>query len=319
MSNPYRMPALLTTITLSTLLGALILVQRPDRGGSAAQSAPTATPTARVIRVGRSDSRSTPFAVSAGGTPAVGRAAVIASPTPWLLIEGDEPVRGSSTPTPWLVIADETAVATLPTPAPTATPSPTPSPIPIPTATATPLPTATPTPARPPTIAPVNPSRAPTIAPPTTARGTFTAENWKGGFYRGDGLAYGRPWVAVYGALSPYPQATLQFAIAGVPAGDATLTVTGLDDEWAAANDVRLTANGQEIYRGPSPFPNWDGVGNGANAAWTAVAFTIPDGLLRDGENDITVANLTPADSFDAPPYVLLSDAVLELPLLAAS
>jgi len=154
----------------------------------------------------------------------------------------------------------------------------------------------------------------PTIAPSTTARLAFTAADWKGGFYRGDAQYYGRPWVAIYGAYSAYPRATLSFTLTDAPSQAATVTITGLDDEWSALNQIALDVNGQVIFTGASPFPNWDGVGNGENAAWTSVPFTIPAGVLRAGTNDITLSNLMPSDSFNSPPYVLVSDASLDLP-----
>ena len=134
-----------------------------------------------------------------------------------------------------------------------------------------------------------------------------------GGYYRGDSQAYGRPWVAVYGALSDFPRATLAFTLDATPGRPATISITGLDDEWAALNPIALEVNGQAVYSGPSPFLNWDGVGTGANAAWTTVPFTIPSGVLRAGANEITFANLTPVASFNSPPYVLLADATLEI------
>lgn len=141
----------------------------------------------------------------------------------------------------------------------------------------------------------------------------FAAEDWAGGFYRGDGQAYGRPWVAIYGANSAYPRASLVFTLKAAPDGPATLTVTGLDDEWAARNDIVLDVNGETIFTGAAPFANWDGVGNGADAAWTTVAYPIPEGALRAGANEIVIANLTPSGNFNAPPYVLLAHSSLEV------
>ena len=172
------------------------------------------------------------------------------------------------------------------------------------TATATPLPTATPSP---------TPQVAPTLAPARDFRLQFAADDWVGGYYRGDSQTYGRPWSAVYGAMSDYPRATLGFTLDATPGRAATLSITGLDDEWQSLNPVALEVNGQAVFSGSSPFLNWDGVGNGANAAWTTVTFTIPNGILRAGPNEITFANLSPVASFNAPPYVLLADAALEI------
>jgi hypothetical protein len=153
----------------------------------------------------------------------------------------------------------------------------------------------------------------PTIAPTTGKLLTFTTEDWEGAFYRGDSVYYGRPWAALYGASSSYPRARLTFLLDADPAGETILTVTGLDDDWSALNEISLEVNGAQVFVGQSPFPNWDGVGNGANAAWTSVSFTIAPGILRAGPNAVEVANLTPGSNFSAPPYVLLADATLQL------
>jgi hypothetical protein len=248
----------------------------------------TATPTPRVILIRPT---STPSSLPTATAPP-SRAALPTATPPVITIE---------TPAPSGLTPTATA-----TPAPTTPPTPTATPLPMatPAPTATPLPTATPS---------LSPPAAPTLAPARDVRLRFTAEDWAGGYYRGDSQAYGRPWVAVYGALSDYPQATLGFTLDATPGREAAISITGLDDEWATLNPITLEVNGEAVYTGPSPFVNWDGVGNGANAAWTTVPFTIPSGMLRAGPNEITFANRSPAASFDAPPYVLLADAVLEI------
>lgn len=159
-------------------------------------------------------------------------------------------------------------------------------------------------------------SPAPTPVPivPSTTVAAFTAADWRGAFYRGDSQFYGRPWSAIYGAASEYPSATIRFRLDGEPTAPATLTLTGLDDELDALNPIAIEVNGQQVFSGPSPFLNWDGVGNGANAAWTEAAVTIPAELLQQGRNEIVIANLSPSGNFNAPPYVLLGDATLEVP-----
>jgi hypothetical protein len=128
------------------------------------------------------------------------------------------------------------------------------------------------------------------------------------------GAMYGRPWMALYGAQSAYPAATLVVRLESAPTGPAALTLTGLDDEWPALNPLTMTVNDQVVFSGPSPFANWDGSGNSAAVAWTPVTLAIPAELLHAGRNTITVANLTPSSAFNAPPYVLLAETVLTLP-----
>ena len=255
-----------------------------------AQSLPTVspTPTPRVIVINRPTPLPTPLPTP---TVAAGQATVVETE-----VATSTPVGSATTPPP--------ATATpsvLPTPVPTATATPPPPTMVLPTAT----------------VAPQPEEPIPTISPGPGELGsliTFTAEDWAGGYYRGDSQAYGRPWVALYGASSNYPQAQLTFRLAADVAGDSVFTVTGLDDEWAASNEIRLEVNGATVFVGPGPFPNWDGVGNGANAAWTSVSFTIPSGMLRAGPNTIEIANRTPGSNYNAPPYVLLADATLQVP-----
>ena len=132
----------------------------------------------------------------------------------------------------------------------------------------------------------ISPDETPTPAPPhgtplRAARLDFTADQWAGGFYRGDSRAYGRPWTAIYGAYSAYPRAVISFVLDAAPAEPATLVVTGLDDEWDALNAIVLEVNGQPLFSGASPFANWDGVGDGSQAAWTSVQVTVPAGVLQ--------------------------------------
>ena len=259
----------------------------------------------------QADPTSTPRSLVFGQPTPTPRVVVMLRPTSTPAV-GASPasMTGTATPRPTLTAILRPAATASPTPFPTLSPSPTPTPEPPPTAT--PQPTPTPSPTVPP------PTTTPTATPPPTpalvVRVEFSAADWSGGYYRGDALAYGRPWIALYGAQSAYPSASLGFALDAAPAGPATLTLTGLDDEWAAANEIALDVNGQRVFAGPSPFPNWDGVGAGEGAAWTTITIELPAGLLLAGANEVVVSNLTPGANFGAPPYVLLAEAALDLP-----
>ncbi|HEX5992374.1 MAG TPA: hypothetical protein VFY70_07360, partial [Thermomicrobiales bacterium] len=134
----------------------------------------TATPTPRVIVIRPT---STPSSLPTATAPP-SRAALPTATPPVITIE--TPAPSGVTPTPTATAAPTTPPTPTATPVPTATPTP----------TATPLPTATPSP---------TPQVVPTLAPARDIRLTFTAEDWVGGYYRGDSQAYGRPWSAVYG------------------------------------------------------------------------------------------------------------------------
>ncbi len=139
----------------------------------------------------------------------------------------------------------------------------------------------------------------------------FAADAWEDAYYQGNGVYYGRPWVAVYGAESEFPRATLAFELDDAPKEDVVLTVDGLDDEWDPKNRIQLEVNGRVVYRGQSWFADWDGVGTGENAAWTTVQITIPADLLREGANEVAFVSREPAANFGSPPYILLSEATL--------
>ncbi len=199
--------------------------------------------------------------------------------------------------------------------------APTPTPISFtvvgktPTATAAAAPTATPRPLPLPTATPrPTPSPTATTSPPTaTATSapsiTFTAQDWQGGLYRGDGQAYGRPWVAIYGAQSQYPRATLSFELPDAPTAPLTFHVAGLDDEIAGPTGIAIEINGATVQLA-SPFADFNA--DFANANWTELDLLIPAELLLTGQNSISFANLAQSASVGLPPYFLLGEGTIQ-------
>jgi tRNA A-37 threonylcarbamoyl transferase component Bud32 len=169
-----------------------------------------------------------------------------------------------------------------------------------------------------PTIAPAGgggseapqPTETPEPDDPGPISLSFSGTDWKSGFTRSDSNFLGRPWTAVYGSQSGYGQAVLIFSLDAAPAGEADLSITGVDDEGGGDSPISIAVNGVEVFSGPSPFPSWEGVDTSIGP-WTAVSFTLPAGLIREGENQITVTNLSPSATINSPPYVLLSDTTL--------
>lgn len=137
----------------------------------------------------------------------------------------------------------------------------------------------------------------------------FSASDWRGGLTRSDAGFLGRPWTAVYGANSGYGSASLRFSLKSTPPGEATLTITGVDDENGGDSPITISVNGVVVFSGASPFPSWDGAS--AVGPWTEVPFTIPAGVLKAGRNEIVVANLDPSANQGMPPYVLVSDTTV--------
>lgn len=156
----------------------------------------------------------------------------------------------------------------------------------------------------------------PTAVAPSAAgsAAVIPAASWEGAYRPRDALHFGRPWVAIYGDLSVYPRATASLRLDAAPTGPATLTLTGIDDEWLDLNPIAVEVNGQQVFTGASPFANWDGTTTGAAGVWTPVTITIASALLQAGRNRITIANLSPSVNVGSPPYVLLGDASLQAP-----
>lgn len=148
---------------------------------------------------------------------------------------------------------------------------------------------------------------------------TFAASSWQGGWLRNNSGFLGRPWVAIYGAQSAYPRASLAFTLAGVPTGDVQVTLTGICDESGTRDPIRVTVNGVGIFTGTAWFAGWNGVGNGANAVWTTVVITLPADYFNTGTNRITVSNLHSGNNFSSPPYVDLGAARVEVPGVGAA
>jgi hypothetical protein len=148
---------------------------------------------------------------------------------------------------------------------------------------------------------------------------TFAASSWQGGWLRNNSGFLGRPWVAIYGAQSDYPRASLVLTLDDVPTGDVRLTLVGICDESGTRDRIRVTVNGVAIFAGTAWFRGWDGEGNGADAVWTTVLITLPVDYFGPGTNRITISNLQSGDNFSSPPYVDLGAARLEVPGVGAS
>ncbi len=148
----------------------------------------------------------------------------------------------------------------------------------------------------------------PTAEPEPLPTIEFGPGDWQDAFPNINEGVYDRAAVAVYGALSPFPTASLRFELPSAPASGATLTIEGLADELGPAQ-ITVTVNGVEAYRGDSGFAGWDP--SAASPAWTPVDYPIPAGVFQAGENEIIVANLANSAAFGLPPYVLLSVATL--------
>jgi len=304
-------PALLVAVALVALIGALVRATGDGNGND--NEPPTRTATTLALA-----------AVTPEPTPT--RRSIIIPANPIRTPVSAEESQPTDVPDP-----TQTPIPPTQKPKPTDVPAPTQTPVPptqepqptnVPVATETPVP---------PTEEPQTSGGAPTIAPsdnsanftaPTTAAGSGDVTNagpvtmnfgpldWSGGFQRTDASFLGRPWTAVYGAPSGSSQATIAFSLENAPSGEVQLTIAGIDDEGGGDSPLSIEVNGVQVFSGPSPFPSWDGADT-SRGPWTAVAFTIPAGVLQAGDNRITVSNLNPSGAVGSPPYVLLNDVSL--------
>ena len=125
---------------------------------------------------------------------------------------------------------------------------------------------------------------------------------WQGGYPDLVPGIYPGEFVAIYGAQSEYPAASLTFELDSVPDHDMTLDITGIDDELPAKVKLQASLNGETIFEGPSEFPDWvEGMEEPGH-----MVFTLPAGTLQQGHNVFTLSNLAPDANFGEPPWVLV-------------
>jgi hypothetical protein len=113
------------------------------------------------------------------------------------------------------------------------------------------------------------------------------------------GKEYGRykdqPSVFIYGARSPYPQVKATLRLEKIPA-KPTLTIGGMDDNWPAPSKapIEILVNGKSVFHGNSEFPDNE---------WAAKSYSIPDGTLKVGANEVLIKNLGDSASPSTPPW----------------
>jgi hypothetical protein len=141
---------------------------------------------------------------------------------------------------------------------------------------------------------------------------SFIASDWQGAYFQQTGNL--QPWTAVYAQSTGYGAASLSFNVDGPPATETfSLSVDGMTSENWSELPIALLINGQEVFRGASPFPTWNGVDG--QQPWTTVSVELPAALLAPGANTITVVNLVEEGDFSRPPYVLLAGGTVTIAL----
>lgn len=154
-----------------------------------------------------------------------------------------------------------------------------------------------------------DPDRAPTIE--SAVSFAFAADDWRGAFAAIDAAVYQRNAVALYGAASGYSRATLTFDLDAAETGQTALTLTGLDDELPGSAEIVISVNGEIVDEGETAFTDWDPAAG--EVAWHRWTLFFPSDLLQAGENTITVENLAVSANVGTPPYLLLSEAFVNV------
>ncbi|MGN6359253.1 MAG: protein kinase domain-containing protein [Thermomicrobiales bacterium] len=211
------------------------------------------------------------------------------------------------------------ATTVAPTPAPTSPPAPVVAPTqppakPTPAPTAKPAPTATPAP--PPPAAPAGPANKPDN--PGKGKGPKKEKNYdpyqlQGAYRRTDGVLYGLPEVALYGADTPYAAGTLTFTLDDIPDGAAALVLSGLDDERPDQCRLQVLLNNRVVFDGASTFPNTPDGDNGVGGPprfWGDMQISLPAGVLKAGPNTLVLRNATPGKELGIP-YMLIHGITL--------
>lgn len=120
----------------------------------------------------------------------------------------------------------------------------------------------------------------------------------------------------LYGAGATRSRMSVTFNLAAVPPGKVTLTLNGLNDALSDENVLVVTLNGRELAKG-SLFPKND-ISQTKNfryqVGWKEVALAVPAGVLRAGENTLTIENTTSLFAADTCPYVYIDYARLDFP-----
>jgi hypothetical protein len=105
---------------------------------------------------------------------------------------------------------------------------------------------------------------------------------------------------------------TAQFTLdyQGRPAGQATLTIVGLDGDNPAKQPIAISVNGTTIYQGPDPLPNDFCCGPSGAGNWGRATFSFAANIVQR-QNTLTITNLGSGTCTQCPTYVMVDYADL--------
>lgn len=190
-------------------------------------------------------------------------------------------------------------------PEPTATEEiiPTETPEVIPTDTVDPFPGFTPIPF--PTDTPPEPVPTDTALPSNEGGLILDDNNFVGGFTRNDGY-HGRTAQWVYGQGTDYHTMQATFTVSERPRGQGSLTLLGMDSEDEKKTPMRVTINDSVIFEGPNPLPNDNESGPQGEGNWGWAGWKIPNKVLQEGQNTLSITNLDPSDRTNYPIFIMI-------------
>ena len=95
---------------------------------------------------------------------------------------------------------------------------------------------------------------------------------------------------------------TVRLSMERVPRGNAFLFLDATDDDAPTQCPIRISLNGQELFRGPSGFPD---------SQWLSRRFPIAPGVLKVGSNELSIDNLSPEGAKGMPPWFMVARCAL--------
>ena len=114
---------------------------------------------------------------------------------------------------------------------------------------------------------------------------------------------------AIWGKRAPHHDLTVTFALPAAPDGPATLVLTTYRHSRKEPSLIALTINGREIFSGPDPAM--------PPSSWSESRFSIPDGVLKAGANELRINNNEDSATEPGEPWYLVNSVRVEgaLPL----
>ena len=107
--------------------------------------------------------------------------------------------------------------------------------------------------------------------------------------------------VWIYGALTRENRLFATFEFEHAPPNHMQLLIEAQDDDKPGATLIRITVNGEEIFRGDNGF---------VERGWSTNSWTVPDGVLKQGNNTIAIENLEESSQLQSD-WFMISSVIL--------